>query len=171
MKTLLAFMLLSCISFAQDEAAIAKAKSACGSDDVSFTVKTSEGSHPVATVEPGKALVYVVGQDLGCVNCGKVARIGLDGIWVGAIDFGSYTSFSVEPGEHHLCANWQSFFAGSKKPVGLTNFTAEAGKVYYLRVRVLAITQVLIDLDLINLDQGQYLVAFSKMSESHPQKP
>src|SRR6478752_1099912 len=104
MKTFLALMLLSCLAFAQDDAAIAKAKAAaCGPDDVSFSVKTSEGSHPPATVEPGKALVYVVGQDPACSNCGKVARIGLDGTWIGAIDFGSYTSFTVEPGEHHLC--------------------------------------------------------------------
>ena len=171
MKTFLAVMLLSCLAFAQDEAAIAKAKAACGPDDVSFSVKTSEGSHPAATVEPGKALVYVVGQDPACSSCGKVARIGLDGAWAGAIDFGSYTSFTVEPGEHHLCTNWQSFFAGPKKPVGLTNLTAEAGKIYYLRIRVLVLNQIAIDLDPVNTDQGQYLVATSKMSESHPKKP
>jgi hypothetical protein len=87
MKTFFAVMLLSCVAFAQDEAAIAKAKAACGPEDVSFSVKTSEGSHPPATVEPGKALVYVVGQDPACSSCGKVARIGLDGSWAGAIDF------------------------------------------------------------------------------------
>jgi len=171
MKTLLAVMLLSFLAFAQDEAAIAKAKAACGPDDISFSVKTSEGSHPPATVEPGKARVYVAGQDLGCNGCGKVARIGLDGAWAGAIDFGSYTSFTVDPGEHHLCTNWQSFFAGSKKPVGLANLTAEAGKVYYFRVRVLAFNHIVIDLDPVNADEGQYLVASSLMSESHPKKP
>lgn len=128
MKTFFSVMLLSCVALAQDEAAIAKAKAACGPDDVSFSVKTSEGSHPAATVEPGKALVYVVGQEPACSSCGKVARIGLDGAWTGAIDFGSYTSFTVEPGEHHLCTNWQSFFAGSKKPVGLANLTLKLEK-------------------------------------------
>jgi hypothetical protein len=126
MKTFLDVMLLSCLAFAQDDAAIAKAKAACGPDDVSFSVKTSEGSHPAATVEPG---------------------------------------------EHHLCTNWQSFFAGPKKPVGLANLTAEAGRVYYFRIRVFAFNQVAIDLDPVNTDQGQYLVATSKMSESHPKKP
>jgi hypothetical protein len=86
MKTFLAVVLLSCVAFSQDEVAITKAKAACGPDDVSFSVKTSEGSHPAATVEPGKALVYVVGQDPACSSCGKVARIGLDGAWAGAID-------------------------------------------------------------------------------------
>jgi hypothetical protein len=171
MKAFLAVMLLSCLAFAQDDAAIAKAKAACGPDDVSFSVKTSEGSHTPVPVEPGKALVYVVGQDFVCSGCGKVVRIGLDGAWAGAVDFGSYTSFTVEPGEHHLCTNWQSFFAGSRKPVGLANLTAEAGKVYYFRVRVPAFNHPVIDLDLVNTDEGQYLVATSKMSESHPKKP
>ena len=172
MKTFLALMLLSCVAFAQDDAALAKAKAACGPDDVSFSVKTSEGSHPPATVEPGKALVYVIGQDLTtCSNCGKVVRVGVDGAWSGAMDFGSYMSFTVEPGEHHLCTNWQSFFAGSKKPVGLANLTAEAGKIYYFRMRAFAFHQVFVDLDPINADDGQYLVASSKMSESHPKKP
>lgn len=169
MKTLLVVMLLSCVAFAQDDDAIAKAKAACGPDDVSFSVKTSEGSHPAATAESGKALVYVIGQDLtACSNCGKVIRVGVDGAWAGAMDFGSYMSFTVEPGEHHLCTNWQSFFAGSKKPVGLANLTAEAGKIYYFRMRAFAFHQVFIDLDPINADAGKYLVASSKMSESHP---
>lgn len=168
MKALLVLMLLSCVAFAQDDAAVAKAKAACGPDDVSFSVKTSEGSHSSATVEPGKALVFVIGQDLiACSNCGKVVRVGMDGAWAGATDFGAYMSFTVEPGEHHLCTNWQSFFAGSKKPVGLANLTAEAGKVYYFRMRAFAGNQVFIDLDPVNAGVGQYLVASSKMSESH----
>ena len=172
MKTFFAVMLLSCLALAQDDAAIVKAKAACGPDNVSFSVKTSEGSHPAATIEPGKALVYVVGQDLtACNGCGRVARIGLDGSWAGAINFGSYTSFSIEPGEHHLCTNWQSFFAGSKKPVGLANFVAEAGRIYYFRIRAFAFHQVFIDIDPVNPDEGEYLVASSLMSQSHPNKP
>jgi hypothetical protein len=172
MKTFLALILLSCVAFAQNDAAIAKAKAACGPDDVSFSVKTSEGTHPAATVEPGKALVYVIGQDLtGCSSCGKVVRVGVDGAWAGAMDFGSYMSFTVEPGEHHLCTNWQSFFAGSKKPVGLADLTAEAGKIYYFRMRAFAFHQVFVDLDPINADAGTYLAASSKMSESHPKTP
>lgn len=146
-----------------------KPKLPAGPDDVSFSVKTSEGTHPSATAEPGKALVYVIGQDLtACNSCGKVVRVGVDGAWAGAMDFGSYMSFTVEPGEHHLCTNWQSFFAGSKKPVGLANLTAEAGKIYYFRIRAFAFHQVFVDLDPINTDDGQYLVASSKMSGSHP---
>jgi hypothetical protein len=53
----------------------------------------------------------------------------------------------------------------------LANLTAEAGRVYYFRIRVFAFNQVAIDLDPVNTDQGQYLVASSKMSESHPKKP
>jgi hypothetical protein len=173
MKTFLAVMLLSCVSFTQDVAATAKAKAACGPENISFDADTLYDSHPSATVAQGKALVYVISQDLAaCVGCGTVARVGMDGTWAGAANLGSYMSFTVEPGEHHLCTNWQSRFAGRKKPVGLTSLAAEAGKAYYFRMRLVASSnQTFIDLDLVNADEGQYLVASSPMSESHPKKP
>jgi hypothetical protein len=34
---------------------------------------------------------------------------------------------TIAPGLHHLCVNAQ----GAKKAVGVTSFTAEAGKIYY----------------------------------------
>ncbi len=46
MKTFLAVVLLSCVAFAQDEVAIAKAKAACGPDDVSFSVKPAKEAIP-----------------------------------------------------------------------------------------------------------------------------
>ena len=58
-----------------------------------------------------------------------------------------------------------------RSTIGVGDHTAEAGKIYYLRVRVLVLNQIAIDLDPLNTDQGQYLVATSKMSESHPKKP
>ena len=171
MKPLLAVILLSCIAFAQDQSAIDKAKSACGPDDVKFDVKTSDTGAPAATPQTGKALVFLIGQDLTtCSGCGTVARVGLDGAWAGAIQLGSYMAFTVDPGEHHLCTNWQSWFAGHNKPVGLTSFTAEAGKVYYFRTRVFAGKQIYLDLTLVNDDEGKYLVASSPVSESHPKK-
>src|ERR1019366_1867895 len=60
-----------------------------------------------------KALVYVI-QDIGSINCigGCITtKIALDGAWVGANHHNSYFSFAVDPGERHLCANWQSHFA------------------------------------------------------------
>jgi hypothetical protein len=40
--------------------------------------------------------------------CHVTVRIGLDGTWAEASHGKSYFAFSVTPGEHHLCANWQS---------------------------------------------------------------
>jgi hypothetical protein len=54
-------------------------------------------------------------------------RYGVDGNWAGANYGDSYFVLNVTPGIHHLCVNAQ----GDKKAVGVTSFTAEAGKVYY----------------------------------------
>jgi hypothetical protein len=175
MKTLLAVMLLFCVSFAQDEAAIAKAKAACGPDDTKFEVKNSNAIQPPASPENGKALVYVISlatQAESCSRCGSTARVGIDGAWAGAVHGNSYLTLNVSSGEHHLCTNLQSRFAAVNRYVALANFNAEAGKVYYFRMRGIATqTEAFLDLDPVNTDQGQYLVATSKMSESHPKKP
>src|SRR5262249_40132592 len=100
MKTFLAVILFSCAAFSQSdpEAAIAKARSACGPDDVRFDVETTNVSRLAATPEPGKALVYVIGQELAHGHGDILARVGVDGAWAGALRTGSYISFSVEPG-------------------------------------------------------------------------
>jgi len=36
-------------------------------------------------------------------------RAGVDGEWVGVAEGFSYFIFSVYPGEHHLCASWQTW--------------------------------------------------------------
>jgi hypothetical protein len=53
--------------------------------------------------------------------------------WVGANKNSSTFVVSVEPGEHHVCANVQS---RRGHPVGLAHFTAEAGHVYFFNARV-----------------------------------
>jgi hypothetical protein len=177
MKTILAVLLLACAAFAQTDVAISQAKAACGSDDVHFDLKTSNTAHSLAEPEAAKALVYVVGQDISggifCKGCGILARIGLNGDWVGAINGKSYLSFSVAPGDHHLCANWQSVFAARSKRLSLTNFNAEAGKIYYFRMRLINQGEhypPILDLDAINSDEGKYMVLTSESSESHAKK-
>ncbi len=102
-------------------------------------------------------------------------RIGLDGAWMGATRANSYIAFSVDPGEHHLCTNWQSHFKRLSREAAFTGFTAEAGKTYYFRARigyetVGAATTMTLDLDPVNADEGKYLVASNPPSTSHPQK-
>ena len=72
--------------------------------------------------------------DLAVDSIGTVTtRVGLDGNWVGANHGQSYISFAAEPGEHRVCADWQSSLKGLQKPSGAANLTVEAGKTYYYR--------------------------------------
>jgi hypothetical protein len=105
------------------------------------------------------------------------ARIGLDGAWVGANHGDSWFSFLAEPGEHHLCANWQpaALVEGfvPAKLVSPAGFRAEAGNVYYFRVRIEApdLKQgPLIDMEPVSKDEAEFLIASYPFSTSHPKK-
>jgi hypothetical protein len=55
--------------------------------------------------------------------------------------------------------------------VGLTHFTAEAGKVYYFRTRALGANgPTFFDIEPIDSDQGKLFVASIPLSVSHPKK-
>lgn len=161
-------MFLAVSAIAQDKPALV-AVAACGRNDVSFDVKRDQSQHALAQPEPGKALIYFV-QDLGQTHCivhCVTVKIGLDGTWVGANQDNSYFSVSVEPGEHHVCANPQS--RELRHLVGLAHFTAEVGKTYYLRTRLFGDqNQQLIDFGPIDSDQAGYFVASYPLSVSQP---
>jgi len=153
----------------------ALAQGACGPADVHFDAHTSAGQP--AVLEPGKALVYVsevfkkVPGELG----NPTIRIGLDGTWMGATRANSYISFAVEPGEHHLCTNWQSHLKRLSREASFTSFTAEAGHTYYFRSLVSyqsvgTATTMMLDLQPVNPDEGKYLVASNPESTSRPHK-
>jgi hypothetical protein len=136
---------------------------------VQFDATADASQHPLAQPEPGKAAVYLIGSFVGDSPVKPTVKVGQDGAWVGAIRGNSYIFISVQPGDHHICANWQSGFLHSSL-FALANFTAEAGKTYYFRVRTYngANRVYSIDLDAANNDEGQYLVASSAFSQSHP---
>lgn len=160
MKIALVMMLWAVSAFAQDQSAVAAA--ACGPSNTSFDAKLDKSQHTLAQPEPGKARVYFV-QEIGEVSClgGCVTgKIGIDGAWVGANRRNSYFSVSVEPGEHHLCADPGPL-------VALAHFTAEAGKVYYFRIRFISFERRLFDFDAIDSDQGKHLIASYALSVSH----
>ncbi len=171
MKTVLTIVLLaSSLAFAQDQAAIAAAQAACGSKDVKFDAKQDLTQHPTPQPDADKALVYVV-QEIGQEQCKRCAlsKVGMDGAWVGANQGSSYFVFATDPGEHHLCLNWQSRFEGRSRAFSMADFTAAAGKVYYFRARIFpGHYDYSFDLDPINSDQGKFLVASSGFSNSHP---
>ena len=98
-------------------------------------------------------------------------EIAVDGTWVGANHHNSYLLFAVEPGEHHLCTNWQSHFERMSRVVGLAHFTAEAGKVYFFRTRVIGYGgPTFFDFEPIDSDLGKLFIASIPMSVSHPKK-
>jgi hypothetical protein len=161
-------MLLAASAFAQQESGALAA--ACGPKSTSFNVKVDESQHTLAQPESGKALVYFV-QDIGEVNCfgGCITtKIGVDGAWVGAHQHNSYFSVSVDPGEHHVCANPQSHVGWISRKVALAHFTGEAGKIYYFRTRgIMSGNQLLFDLDPVDSDQAKYLISSYPLSVSH----
>lgn len=169
MRTTLVVMLLAVCAFAQEGSGIVSA--ACGPKNSNFDAKRDESQHALVQPEAGKARIYFI-QDVGVVRClGAcfMTKIGLDGGWVGADERNSYFSVSVEPGEHHVCANRQSHFAQASQMVALAHFTAEAGKVYYFRTRIFGGNEFgLLDLDLVDSDQAHYLIASYPLSVSHP---
>jgi hypothetical protein len=184
MKSSLALVLFLATSvFAQDGATLTQSLAACGPREVHFEAKEDSTQHPTPLPEPGKALVYVV-EDLGqCSGCAAgsstffsnvdraLTRLGMDGAWVGANHGSTYFFFTADPGEHHLCLNWQSRFGVRSRAFSLANFTAEEGRVYFFRARVFpGHDDYSFDLDAVNSDQGKFLVASSAFSVSHPKK-
>jgi hypothetical protein len=170
MKTVLIFLLLGSPVLAQDPSTATPAGAGCGSNDVQFDVVTNRNQHTVAQPEPGKALIYVV-ED---IERGPTMRVGLDGAWVGANKGRSYFFFSVEPGDHHVCTNWQSgVFKKTAMRIGSAiTLTAEAGKVYYLRTQVYERSESdrTVKLEPVEAAEGQFLISSSFFSTSHPKK-
>lgn len=166
MKVVLIALLFAAPAYAQAPPAASPA--ACGPNNVSFNVKLDESQHALAKPEPGKARVYFI-QEKGADHFDVTTKIGMDGIWVGANKNSSYFALSLEPGEHHVCANAQSFRG---QPVGLVHFTAEAGMVYYFNARIVYGEEAAVTLFLgsVDSDQANYLIASFPLSVSNPKK-
>jgi hypothetical protein len=173
MKPLLvlaALFLSSHLAYGQSSPASSIVTKACGPDEIAFDVQTESSSQPALQPQPGKALVFVISQ------VWRPLRVGMDGSWVGADAAHSYLSFSVDPGEHHFCAEGKLFSASKGKQISLNSFVVESGKTYFLRARMVPTWRVdtkardLFDLELINPDQGQFFLETLPHSVSHPRK-
>jgi hypothetical protein len=170
-------LLFSTLAFAQDQSSIVAVEAACGPKDVQFETQTAP-SQPITQPEAGKSLVFVVEVFDKVVNqiSRPTLRVGVDGKWVGADKGNSYISFSVESGEHHLCARWQSRWKRFSNEEAFNGFTADPGKIYYFRALITEIptsigsSSFYLDLEPLNGDEGKYLVASSALSASQPKK-
>jgi Protein of unknown function (DUF2846) len=172
-KTMVAGILLvlfASSAFAQDPAPTLSARGGCGPSEAYFDVKADRKQHPVATPDASKALVYIF-EDM---EHGPTMRVGLDGAWVGANKGKSYFFFSVDPGDHQVCTNWQSgtFKETSKRIGSAMTLKAEAGRVYYLRAQVYERSEQdhNVKLEPVETAEGQFLISASAFSSSHPKK-
>ncbi|MHB1743621.1 MAG: hypothetical protein ACYCRE_02490 [Acidobacteriaceae bacterium] len=148
---------------AQVAPTVKQAESACGSLKTKFHVKTGPAQHPLAPAEAGKAQIYVI-EDWDSLDTGRVnrpaIRVGLDGKWVGATQGDSYIFFFADPGEHHLCVNWQTDF-GSSREVAVYGFEAKPDQTYYFRASLPRGEGIVFSLTFgpINIDEAQLLLA------------
>lgn len=142
---------------------------ACGDAQASIAVKLDQARHTVSQPDPGLALVYFI-EDMGRGGAGTTTKIGMDGKWVGANKSNSYFSVSVMPGEHHLCAAIEPSDAWSY--VELAHFTAEAGKTYFYRTRIIITRDGIEYFSLLPLDSdaGEYAVSIYRMATAHAKK-
>ena len=146
----------------------------CGDEKVKYEVKTQKQQVATSSPEPGKAQVVFIEREKSPVGIWGIVpkyatiRFAVDGSWVGA-DYGSsYFIRVVDPGIHHLCANWQSAMKRLKRDVDVTSFTAEAGKTYYFEAEVEVESEDAAHLSLLSLDDdaGRYRVKNLKISNS-----
>jgi hypothetical protein len=143
--------------------------------DSSFVVKTERGDLPAAQPDVGKALVFFVEDDSDFGSKPKpTTRAGVDGSWMGATHGNSYFYISVDPGEHHLCASWQSsVIIGQGHKTAAAHFTAAAGGVYYFRVKntwTRDLGTAGISLMPLDSDEGQLLVHTFALSTFYVKK-
>lgn len=163
MKSALVVLFFAASALAQTPPGLAT--SACGPKSDSFDVKLDKTQHTLAQPEPGKALVYFIQEN------GAASRTGLDGAWVGVNKNNSYFAVSVEPGEHHVCADVRTPRGIPGVRVGLLHFTAEAGRVYYFDARVVYGSQSYLFLGPVDTDEAKYLIDSYPLSVSTPSTP
>jgi hypothetical protein len=176
MKAVLFATLVAFAGVAQAQTREAAAVPSCGPSETKFQVNTNKNDHRLAQPDGGKALVYVIEDDTRFFTVPKpTIRLGIDGSWQGATHGNSYFYFSVEPGEHHLCASWQSnpLYLGTHR-VSAAHLSAQAGGVYYFRVRDIyrrdAQDPPTMDIEPLDSDEGQLLAGRFSLSTAK-QKP
>ncbi len=162
-------LLLISAAAAQDNDTHPLGAPACGDPNTHFNVKTETGPHPTQ-LESGKALLYFIQDDSEYGTRPRpTTRMGVDGKWAGATHGDSYFYIFVDPGIHHLCANWQSILDSR---IAAAHFTAETGGVYYFAAIDLGGRGVGSNLTLTPLDsdEGQLLIGKLSFAKSQPKK-
>jgi Protein of unknown function (DUF2846) len=177
MKTALVILLFASSAFAQTAPAPTGTAAApgCGPADFSFEVKSDGSSHPVSQPKTGKALVYFMQDDKVFESRPRpTVKWGVDGNWVGATQANTYFYISVDPGEHHLCSEWQTaVIVTAGHQAAAAHFTAEAGQVYYFRAQDFFwkdTNAANVKLGPVDSDEAQLLMTQFGFSTSHQKK-
>jgi hypothetical protein len=176
----LVVFLVAMPALAQDQAAAARTAAGCGADNVSFDVKVDKKQHPAPVAEAGKARLYVFEElktdDTAILIGGVTTKVGLDGNWLGGNKDGGYVFFSVNPGDHRVCAAWQSSIEGLARLASAASFTAQPGDVFYFRIKVRAFSprggrgDYDLNLEPVDPAEAQLLIANLAPASSHPKK-
>lgn len=170
-RCLLLMVLFAAPVFAQDSSATALAAAGCGPADIKFEAKTDRNAHPIATPDTGKAMVYLIGDtwsDNVAVHIGTPpTRIGVDGTWVSANGYKSYSFFQVDPGNHRLCTDSQVIIKSvQKQTTAAMSFTAEAGQSYYFRTITPVGAASNEEVKIVPIDPAEALVMISRTAHS-----
>ena len=136
------------------------ARAGCGADSARFDVKLDKPQRPTPQPEAGNAMVYVFEDDFARTGF-PTTRVGLDGKWTGGNVPGSYLFFSIQPGTHRLCSNWQ----GTSNIGAAVDFAAEAGKIYYFHATFMFGGDVFV-LKQVEDAEAQFLIATHYLSAS-----
>jgi hypothetical protein len=162
-------ILLQAVSIAQAQSVRPPEEAACGpSDAKKLAVHTDRKRHPLGTVDPSRALIYIFQESY--VGPFLTLRYGLDGSWIGANhgDNGYFFS-NVDAGDHHICGELQgpsgpTIFHPSL-PVSVVGLSAKVGQVYYFLAQVASTNHDLhILVEPIGADEGKLLIARSGFS-------
>ena len=174
MRVFCGLLLLGSLLFAQNAPTASASAPGCGPADTHFQVKTDPDRHPTIQADGGKAVVYFLQDDAEFLTRPRpTTRFGIDGEWAGATKSNSYFYVSVAPGEHHLCASWQSSEGFRVENTAAAHFTAGPGGVYFFRARdfwARDFGPAHVELLPLDSDEGLLLASKFSLSSSTPKK-
>ena len=138
----------------------------CGPEKSKIVVHRDKNHHPTADTDSSHATVYIIQQDEfhAYVIGAFPTRYALDGQWFGGNSDNSYFYTSIDPGEHHMCAEWGVDFKHYARPFSLAKINLKSGETYYFRARVVLYSvggqgERSITLDPISAEEGKRLIS------------
>ncbi len=139
---------------------IRAAESACGDPHIHVQVQKNLNFHAPPPIESGKARVYVIESKYGMLN--PTILVGMDGTWMGATKGNAYITFSVDPGEHHLCVAGKPALRNILVPISLEELSATANHTYYFQTTLYEGYYFnIFDLESVNPDEARLLLTES----------